>query len=335
MDTLPIELTDVLLHLANDYVACSFVCKLWYKICRMKRKPADYSIKLAKKGHLGLLKWAVDNGCPIYYRTAVGAAKRGRVEVLRWLNASGCSWNATVCNAAIKYRQYDTFDWLVQNDWPWDQSAYYAAISNDDVEGLNRVHKCYNHHDYPLKKDMMKYAAVVGGIDAMKWLVCEGLEIDKFVVIKAVERGHLNMLEWMKDNKYEYMSGINYAAYHGHLHIIQWAEKDGYVGTHDADSAASGSQLHILKWLTSKGWKPDDNIIETAAYRGSTDIIQWCLDNGVAWSQKVLVCAIACNNIHVVEWAMRSGLPCDALYCIGKQEVFDDKLMDVMFGGGV
>ena len=52
----------------------------------------------AKGGHLEVLQWARQNGCPWDSDTCAGdaAAKRGDLEVLQWLRQNGCPWNQDV-----------------------------------------------------------------------------------------------------------------------------------------------------------------------------------------------------------------------------------------------
>jgi hypothetical protein len=41
-------------------------------------------------GHLEVLKWARENGCPWDELTCAWAAKSGHIEVLKWARANGC-----------------------------------------------------------------------------------------------------------------------------------------------------------------------------------------------------------------------------------------------------
>jgi hypothetical protein len=43
-------------------------------------------------GHLEVLKWARENGCPWDEQTCSSAATGGHLEVLKWARANGCPW---------------------------------------------------------------------------------------------------------------------------------------------------------------------------------------------------------------------------------------------------
>ena len=47
----------------------------------------------ARGGHLEVLQWAHENGCPWNEWTCTEAAKGGHLEVLQWAHQNGCPWN--------------------------------------------------------------------------------------------------------------------------------------------------------------------------------------------------------------------------------------------------
>jgi len=54
----------------------------------------------AEGGHLEVLKWARENGCPWNERTCSCAAKGGHLEVLKWARENGCPWGEQTCSFA-------------------------------------------------------------------------------------------------------------------------------------------------------------------------------------------------------------------------------------------
>ena len=47
----------------------------------------------AVNGHLEILKWARENGCPWDKCTCTYAASNGHLEVLKWARENGCPWD--------------------------------------------------------------------------------------------------------------------------------------------------------------------------------------------------------------------------------------------------
>ena len=50
-------------------------------------------LKRASGGHLDILKWLRENGCPWNGYTCAYAAMNGHLEVLKWARENGCPWN--------------------------------------------------------------------------------------------------------------------------------------------------------------------------------------------------------------------------------------------------
>nr|UDO47197.1 ankyrin repeat [Pandoravirus massiliensis] len=73
-----------------DAVAAGCVNRNWRalsapsRVCRRGYTNRDYMAALARRGHLGVLRWARAGGCPWDARTCAGAAKGGHLEVLQW-----------------------------------------------------------------------------------------------------------------------------------------------------------------------------------------------------------------------------------------------------------
>jgi hypothetical protein len=47
----------------------------------------------ARGGHLEVLKWARENGCPWDEKTCAHAARGGHLKVLKWARENGCPWD--------------------------------------------------------------------------------------------------------------------------------------------------------------------------------------------------------------------------------------------------
>jgi hypothetical protein len=74
------------------------------------KKTCDYA---AEGGHLEVLKWARDNGCPWGSDTCLYAAENGHLDILQYLWANGCPRNATLLlMKAMEYRHFDMWRWL-------------------------------------------------------------------------------------------------------------------------------------------------------------------------------------------------------------------------------
>jgi hypothetical protein len=61
------------------------------------------------------------------------AAKRGNIGVLRWAHANGAEWGTDTIAAAAAAGEYDTVVWLHNHDCPWDSLTILAADAGANV----------------------------------------------------------------------------------------------------------------------------------------------------------------------------------------------------------
>lgn len=69
----------------------------------------------AGNGHLDILQWLRENGCPWDDRTCIYAASGGHLEALRWAMENGCPVNDWVCAAAAEKGHLDVLMWIYEN----------------------------------------------------------------------------------------------------------------------------------------------------------------------------------------------------------------------------
>jgi hypothetical protein len=86
----------------------------------------------ALRGHIVVLQWAHDNGCPWDEETCGQAAYFGHSDILQWARANGCPWNANAILAALnRFRNYPEIStWIEQNMEP--SVVLDDAVSDDD-----------------------------------------------------------------------------------------------------------------------------------------------------------------------------------------------------------
>ena len=74
----------------------------------------------ARNGHLEILKWAREHDCPWDWDTCSGAALNGHLEVLKWAREHGCPWDEDTCSGAAQNGHFEILKWARENDCPWD-----------------------------------------------------------------------------------------------------------------------------------------------------------------------------------------------------------------------
>ena len=175
-------------------------------------------------------------------------------------------------------------------------------------------------------KNLCNYAAEKGRIDILQQvheqepLIFENY--NDFATI-ASQYGHLNVLEFFKNNNIEFdvYTCAKIAAEYGFLHIIQWLHQNGcdpnYVHENSwtCCGAASGGHLHILQWLRNHGYQWDRYTCFKAAGNGHLHVLQWARENGCPWDEETCNHAARYGHLHILQWARQEGCPWNKATC--------------------
>jgi len=91
---------------------------------------------VAANGHLDVLKWARENGCPWNEWTCTNAAENGHLDVLKWARENGCPWDEWTCEYAAGSGHLDVLKWARENGCPWDEDTCSNATKNGHLDVL-------------------------------------------------------------------------------------------------------------------------------------------------------------------------------------------------------
>jgi len=70
----------------------------------------------ARSGHLRVLQWAREHHCPWDWLTPAWAAEHGHLEVLQWAREHGCPWNEGTSRCAARAGHLEVLQWVREND---------------------------------------------------------------------------------------------------------------------------------------------------------------------------------------------------------------------------
>jgi hypothetical protein len=150
----------------------------------------------ARGGHLEVLKWSRENGCPWDKWTCEYAAKGGHFEVLKWARENGCPWDENTCYLAAEGGYLEVLKWARDNDCPWDE----ATCANAAYRGHLEVLKWARENGCPWDENTCAYAASGGYLEVLKWARDNDCPWDENTCARAVYRGHLEVLKWAHAN---------------------------------------------------------------------------------------------------------------------------------------
>ena len=125
----------------------------------------------AEGGHLQIVKQMYEKmqsvGSSIDTGVCSAAAAGGHIHVLEWAREQGCKWNANTARAAALHGRLNVFVWGVE------KSCYVCREAS-----------------------VLRWAAVSGCIDLLRWMSVNGFEYDSGLSKLAVRWGHLHVLKW-------------------------------------------------------------------------------------------------------------------------------------------
>lgn len=181
-----------------------------------------------------------------------------------------------------------------------------------------------------------------GHVDILNWLIKSNIEFEYSIDVLdfVAGNGHINVLEWWKNNsinngdfrnqtKY-FNSGIklnssklefrytkyaiNFASLKGYLNVINWFKNSNFKikYTHYAiDWAAEFGHLHILDWFYHSGLKIKYThcAIDKAAGNGRTIILEWFKKTGLEfkYTSNAIDVAAASGYLNILIWFSQSG----------------------------
>jgi len=70
--------------------------------------------RAAIKGNLAMVKYCVENECPMNADACEFAAQYGHLDVLKYLHENDCPWRSDACYCAHKYNHVDCLNYLIE-----------------------------------------------------------------------------------------------------------------------------------------------------------------------------------------------------------------------------
>lgn len=129
----------------------------------------------AKYGHLELLKYLYENGCP---KDAANIAQKacfsGQIEVLKYVHEQGCLLGPQLCKIAVSMGSLECLQYLHEKQAQWDADVIQQAIERGSKECL--VYAIENR--CPCDAKSIALAASKGSLELLQLLVekTRGLE---------------------------------------------------------------------------------------------------------------------------------------------------------------
>lgn len=313
MQTLPIEIVDLVLDFVGPLPHARAVCRQWRVLiaAREIRRPpksrlsaADYMGILGECNARAAIEWARSNGCPWSAAACAGAAKGGHLALLVWLRRNGCPWDLLTYGWALTKGHHEIARrFQMDTGCPtWTPDLWKPAIVGGHVEILDWL--CA--HGAPWPRGACRFAARTGRLNVLQRIKSRGVrcQLAGCCARAAGKKGHMHILDWLYANgRCNLDHAICGAAWGGKLDVIQWAVARGQaLCVTTMIFAAGGGHRHVIEWLRARGEAWYGETTGYAARYGHFDLLEWLHGQGCPLSTTTFKEAARGAPLPILEW---------------------------------
>jgi hypothetical protein len=93
-------------------------CLVWAREVKNCNWDSSTINRAARQGNLAMVKYCVENGCPMDEVACRIAAREGHLNVLKYLHENDCPWNSFACFWARRNNHIDCLNYLIEQKCP-------------------------------------------------------------------------------------------------------------------------------------------------------------------------------------------------------------------------
>ena len=240
---------------------------------------------------------------------AKGYAYAGRLESLKRMEAQQTLGNYRYINKyAAKGGQKEVLLWARGKGYGSKDETWEFAVKHGDLDFLKWLKKNIADCTY----DVCWAAAKIGSLEILKWLRENGSPWSKDTCMFAGAHRRWEVLKWALANGCEYdVRLLNSFASEGQLHILKWMKENGYFEPIQCWYAVAGGHMDVLEWLLDNGCPWEDRILTYALERGMLEVIVVAFDRGFLPLRQTVVSAAKYGHVNILKWAKEKGIEID------------------------
>jgi hypothetical protein len=244
------------------------------------------------------------------------------------------------------HRYYDTCIHLIEIELVTDNIEFklfnlkHTKIERkmvDDIVHINLIDTKFTTNKYIVKKkyslfDLKTYDDLKLNIEDNDYIIEHACRLNNInflnknyrlnyshrAIDMASANGHVNVLDWWKNNKL-YMSysilAIDLASSNGHIEVLEWWKNSGLElkYTRDAiDNASEKCLYEVLEWWKKSGLKifHGNRTMNYATRDNDIKMLEWWKESGLEcmYDRNIMTIALRSNDIKTIEWWINSGL---------------------------
>lgn len=276
----------------------------------------------AKSGHLHVLSYLHDNGCPWDVETCIAAAQGGHFSCVKYAHDHGCPLNMFVCSIAAGRGDLKILQFAHMNGCPWDEvTCVEEALRGGHLLCLQYLHDngCALYGRFCLE------AAELGHADCLQYGYTKGCPMNSDACsVAAAGRGNLKCLEFIYASPafIKWDEQVTLAAGKGgHMHCLHFALDRGCalhpsaLDSLELDLAfypAVSRAVHA-KWSdyfdSMHDLEEHSEVLTTAVRNGRVLDLQYILERGCFCGEDLVLLAAQCGRyacvVYLVECQLR------------------------------
>ncbi len=218
---------------------------------------------LAFVGNLELLKYACSKLCPVSSYVSSCAIYNGHVGVLDWIIRGNSEILIDSLSAGVNLGtggHTNIFELLLENDIIMCiGTIIYNATIKGHLHMLQFIQQHYFYKDkfYTHTTDSSQYAAQYGHLHILQWFYDNKYQLNDNCCLIAADCGQIKVLDWtLKHNIFTEFTDYGIIVQNGHIEVLQWLFDNNFkLNDTICKLAVEYNQNFILKWAHEKGFK--------------------------------------------------------------------------------
>lgn len=197
-----------------------------YPVGDRRRRKKRKRLKMAMDhdgatGSIPLLEWCIARGYKMVAETMIAAAEGGHLDVVKYLHENGCPWESD-----SDYEYYDEGNY---NVWAAAASTGHLDVLKYVIDAGLPFIEDGRKTENP-ESEIMGKAACEGHLNVLKYLHEIGWQFNSYTCREACSGGHLDILKYVFKIGCEYPDGLEYsyeecylcASDNGYDHIVKF-----------------------------------------------------------------------------------------------------------------
>ena len=281
------------------------------------RKSYKYSlwtyIRAIKSGNTDLLKWIIEDGCPIDDRSEIceTIVRFGHLEMLKTFHGLGYPLSEICPDIAAENNHLEILKFLKDEQPEHFLYCGISAAKNNHLETLQWIVEnggVLYDIDYG---NILSYAAENGHLQIMEWAYSKGCPVVRGALSGALESGDIVIVEWVLEHGIEWdPKFITVPIRCNNVYVLKWIHKKFGIPIDDVNlckEAARYDRLDIIKWLRQLGCCWDEGAIEAAIQNGHLEMLEYLKNIGCPGCPDMCKLAAESNQFEVLKWLHEQG----------------------------